>query len=445
MSPARQSPSPSPYAAAVKTYRPPAPLTPTDLRLNSNEGMLLVTDWLDVVGRLPAEAVSGYPSSASLEATIADAFGLDAAQVLAGTGGDDVVERALRAYLCPGRTIILNDPSFVMLARYAALAGGESITLPWLAGPLPVDDMLAAVDETTAMIVVVSPNNPTGLTATGDDLRRLREGAPSAMLLVDLAYGEFSDEDLTAVALSLPNTIVIRSFSKAWGLAGLRVGWAAGPPDVMENLRAVGHPYPVSAPAAAIVSHVLSHREMVGDFVVRIRGHRQRLAEVLTACGIEQTPSQANFILARFNDAAWVRDGLAGLGILVRAFPDVPVLGDRLRMTVPGDPDDLARLCSALETVLRPQRVLIDARAGETSSAADSVSADDVSLRAAAESAMGRAWFIGTDVESIRMARQVGLLPLGLSASGGPDPREMLLAGASRVLNDLQQLEELLP
>ena len=236
------SPSPSPYAAAVKAYRPPAPLTPTDLRLHSNEGMLLVTDWLDVLSKLSAEAVSGYPSAAALEAQIADAFGLDAAQVLAGTGGDDVVERALRAYLCPGRRVILNDPSFVMLGRYATLAGGESVTLPWLAGPLPVDDMLSAVDETTAMIVVVSPNNPTGLAATADDLRRLRDGAPSAMLLVDLAYGEFADEDLTASALSLPNTIVIRSFSKAWGLAGLRVGWAAGPPDVMENLRAVGHP-----------------------------------------------------------------------------------------------------------------------------------------------------------------------------------------------------------
>jgi len=407
--------------------------------------MLLVTDWLDVLSKLSAEAVSGYPSAAALEAQIADAFGLDAAQVLAGTGGDDVVERALRAYLCPGRRVILNDPSFVMLGRYATLAGGESVTLPWLAGPLPVDDMLSAVDETTAMIVVVSPNNPTGLAATADDLRRLRDGAPSAMLLVDLAYGEFADEDLTASALSLPNTIVIRSFSKAWGLAGLRVGWAAGPPDVMENLRAVGHPYPVSSPAAAIVSHVLGRRSIVDDFVARIRRHRRRLADVLATCGVDFAPSQANFILAQFNNAVWVRDGLAGLGILVRAFPEVPVLGDRLRITVPGDPDDLERLCSAVETVVRPQRVRVDSRVGEAGPLADPVSADEASLRAAVESDGGRVWFIGADVESIRTARRVGLLPLALATTNGPDASDLLLAGAARVLKDLQQLEELLP
>jgi len=451
-------PTPSPYAAAVRTYRPPAPLTPTDLRLHSNEGMLLATDWLDVLRDLPGEAISGYPSAATLEADIAEAFNLDAAQVLAGTGGDDVVERALRAYLCPGRTVILNEPSFVMLNRYAALAGGEPVALPWLAGPLPVDDMLAAVDKTTAMIVVVSPNNPTGLTATANDLQRLRNGAPSAMLLVDLAYGEFADEDLTAPALSLPDTIVIRSFSKAWGLAGLRVGWAAGPPDVIEQLRAVGHPYPVSAPAAAIVSHVLRRgRSVVNDFVRRVRRHRRLLVKLLTVCGADVTPSQANFVLARFDDAPWVRDGLAGMGIAVRAFPDAPVLGHRLRITIPGGECDLHRLCGALETVLRPDGVLIDSRAPGSSELADrlarrwcrsvvSTATETTYLRTvAADLGAGRCWFAGTGVDAIRAARQAGLLPLGVKTPNGPNERDLLLAGAARVLTNLRQLEELLP
>ena len=449
------SPTPSPYAAAVRTYRPPVPLTPTDLRLHSNEGLLLATDWLDVLRELPGDAISGYPSAAALEASIADAFNLDAAQVLAGTGGDDVVERALRAYLCPGRTVILNDPSFVMLNRYAMLAGGEPVTLPWSAGPLPVDDMLAAVDETTAMIVVVSPNNPTGLTATADDLQRLRDGAPSVMLLVDLAYGEFADEDLTAAALALPNTIVIRSFSKAWGLAGLRVGWAAGPPDVMEQLRAVGHPYPVSAPSAAIVSCVLRQgRSIVEEFVDRIRRHRRRLAELLTDCGGDVTPSQANFILVRFDNATWVRDGLAGMGIAVRAFPDLPVLHDQLRITVPGDEGDLDRLCGAVETVLRPDEVLIDPRAAEAGQIAGRLAegwgtsvteADAASLQAIAAEVDARRWYVGTDVEAVGAARQAGMLPLGVAAPNGPEAHDLLLAGAGRVLTDLRQLEELLP
>ncbi|MHC4561410.1 MAG: pyridoxal phosphate-dependent aminotransferase [Planctomycetota bacterium] len=457
MTPQQSGPTPSPYAAAVRTYRPPAPLTPTDLHLSSNEGMLLAADWLDVLGGLPGEAISGYPSAAGLEAVIAEAFGLDVAQVLAGTGGDDVVERALRAYLCLGRTVILNEPSFVMLNRYAALAGGEPVALPWSAGPLPVDDMLAAVDETTAMIVVVSPNNPTGLIATADDLGRLRDGAPSAMLLVDLAYGEFADEDLTAVALSLPNTIVIRSFSKAWGLAGLRVGWAAGPPDVIEQLRAVGHPYPVSAPSAAIVTRMVRQgRPIVEGFIRRIRDHRRQLADVLIACGADVTPSQANFLLSRFDDATWVRDALAGMGIAVRAFPDVPVLHDRLRITVPGDEGQLARLCGALKTVLRPQRVLIDSRAPEADELVSQLGDRDDGLavatsdipsvqRIAADANMSRCWLVGIDIDAVCAARQTGILPLGVATPDGPESRDLLLAGAGRVLTDLCQLEELLP
>ena len=437
-------PTPSPYAAAVRTYRPPVPLTPTDLKLHANEGMLLTTDWLDVLKDLPGEAISGYPSATALEAVIADAFNLDAAQVLAGTGGDDVVERALRAYLCPGRTIILNDPSFVMLNRYAALAGGEPVTLPWAAGPLPVDDMLAAVDETTAMIVVVSPNNPTGLTATADDLRRLREGAPSAMLLVDLAYGEFADEDLTAIALSLANTIVIRSFSKAWGLAGLRVGWAAGPADVMEQLRAVGHPYPVTAPSAAIVTHMLRQGlPIVEEFVSRIRIHRSQLAALLTDCGAEVTPSQANFLLVRFDDATWVRDALAGMGIAVRAFPDVPVLHDQLRITIPGDLGDLDRLCEAVETVLRPDRILIDPRIADAALLAERH--DKIAVKAVEDVDAGRCWFVAADVDTVTAAHRAGMLPLGITTPDGPEGNDLLLAGAGRAFTDLSQLEELLP
>ena len=438
------NPTPSPHAAAVRTYCPPVPLTPTDLHLHTNEGMLLATDKLDVLRDLPGNAISGYPSAAALEADIAEVFNLDVTQVLAGTGGDDVVERALRAYLCPGRTVVLNEPSFVMLNRYAALAGGEPVTLPWAAGPLPVDDMLAAVDETTAMIVVVSPNNPTGLTATADDLRRLRAGAPSAMLLVDLAYGEFADEDLTAIALSLANTIVIRSFSKAWGLAGLRVGWAAGPADVMEQLRAVGHPYPVTAPSSAIVTHMLRQGlPIVEEFVGRIRDHRARLAALLADCGAEVTPSQANFLLVRFDDATWVRDALAGLGIAVRAFPDVPVLHDQLRITVPGDLGDLDRLCEAVETVLRPDHIFIDPRIAGGNLLAERH--DTVAVRAVDDVDAGRCWFVTADVNTIVAARRAGMLPLAITLSDGPDANALLLAGAGRAFTDLSQLEDLLP
>ncbi len=449
MTPNAPIPTPSPFAATVRTYRPPVPMAPTDLKLNSNEGMLLAEDWLAILSDLPGESISGYPSSASLEARIAETFGLDASQVLAGTGGDDVVERSLRAYLCPGRSVLLNDPSFVMLERYAAMAGGTSVTVPWIEGSLPVGDMLSAVDDTTAMIVVVSPNNPTGLTATAGDLHRLREGAPAAMLLVDLAYGEFADEDLTHEALTIPNTIVIRSFSKAWGLAGLRVGWAAGPADVIEQLRAVGHPYPVTGPSSAIVSHMLNHGlPRVDAFVSRVRRHRQVLMDTLASCGVDALPSQGNFVLARFADALWVLDGLAGMGIAVRAFPEAPVLADRLRITVPGDEGHLQRLCHALEIVLMPETIIIDP---------DLTNAEELPAQLAewrlgqarvgspaAENQTGtRCWHVASTIDAIRAARKAGMLPLAIG--GDVDPRDLLLAGAGRVLTNVNELRTLLP
>lgn len=453
MTPAPQRPTPSPFAVTVQTYRPPVPETPTDLKLNANEGMLLKADWMDTLSKLPSEAVCGYPSSASLEADIAQAFHLDSAQVLVGTGGDDVVERAIRAYLAPGRTMIMNDPSFAMLERYATLAGGTTVLVPWMDGGLPVDDMLARVDETTTMIVVVSPNNPTGLTATTDDLRRLRDAAPSAMLLVDLAYGEFADGDLTDVALSLPDTIVIRSFSKAWGLAGLRAGWAASSPDIIEQLRSVGHPYPVSTLSAAIVSSMLATgKPLVEEFVKTVRSHREQLSALLGDLGAAVTPSQGNFVLARFDDATWVRDALAGMGIAVRAFPDVPVLTDYLRITVPGCPDQLRRLCDALKTILRPEHVLIDplatdapafisrvARPGNTPAIAPIDPSGIRDLNATC------AWCVGTSIEAILDARRAGVLPLAIASPHGPQPEAFCRAGAARVLTTLDQLQELLP
>jgi len=197
-------------------------------------------------------------------------------------------------------------------------------------------------------------------------------------------------------------------------------------------------------------------RSVVDEFVRRVRGHRLQLADLLTDCGVDVTPSQANFVLARFADATWVRDALAGMGIAVRAFPDVPVLSDRLRITVPGDERNLHRLCVALETVLRPDGVLIDSRAVEAGQVADRLTErrDGVTVAAidmpSGQAALddinaSRCWFVGTDVASVRDARQAGVLPLGVETPNGPEARDMLLAGAGRVLVNLTQLEELLP
>ena len=174
--------------------------------------------------------------------------------------------------------------------------------------------------------------------------------APGALVIVDLAYTEFAGQDLTGAVLGIPNAIAIRTMSKAWGLAGLRVGYAAGDERVIDWLRVAGGPYTVSAASVGIASAWLAEAdEAVAGYVARVKGERATLGERLRGLGCEVWASAANFVLARFVDAAGVHERLGARGIAVRAFPGKAWIGDCLRITCPGDETDLRRLLSALE------------------------------------------------------------------------------------------------
>ena len=160
-------------------------------------------------------------------------------------GGDEGLMRICRAFLGPGRNFVMPEPSFEMIRRHDRDGGGGA-PLPYPADGYPTDAVIAACDEHTAMVAVVSPNNPTGGVISAEDLPPLRCPASSD---ADGGPGlhEFSDCDLIPAALALPNAVVFRTFSKASGLAGLRLGYAMGPVRWIEVLRGAGLPYPFSA------------------------------------------------------------------------------------------------------------------------------------------------------------------------------------------------------
>jgi len=351
---------PSPAVSGSSSYSVPRHGAPVDLRLDGNEGAAPPQALLDELAKQGGELLRRYPDAGELEGRISEMIGVAPSRVIVTAGGDDAIYRALKSVLAPGREMILPEPTFEMFERYARLAGGELVRIPWSKGSFPVDEVIASVGERTAAIAVVSPNNPTGLAATVSDLRRISEAAPRALIVVDLAYTEFADRDLTEAALGLPNAVAIRTFSKAWGLAGLRVGWAAGPERVISWMRAAGNPYAVSSASLALAMRRLDGRDEVAGFVARVRSEVALLSSLVKELGGEALPSQANFVLARFPDAIFVRDGLAGLGIAVRAFPGREGLEDCVRITVPGDENDFARLSLALRTVLEPEAVLFD-------------------------------------------------------------------------------------
>ena len=205
-----------------------------------------------------------------------------------------------------------------------------------------------------AAAFVVSPNNPTGSVLTRDDLEQVAAAAPHVVL--DAAYGEFADTDLSPAALGLGNTVVVRTLSKAYGLAGLRVGYLLGPPDLVARIGAQGGPYPVSALSAAMAEARLG---LPGKRSTASWSRSRRAPgadRVLDRLGTTPFPSQANFVLSRCSTPRWRPRRARSMGIALRRFADRPGMEDMVRISLPGERADFARLVAVLETVLAPRK-----------------------------------------------------------------------------------------
>ena len=350
-------------------YKGPAQPEPGVLKLDGNEGNPPPRRLLEDLATVDLSKLRDYPDARPLESEIADRLGVDPARVVVTAGADEALDRVFRAYLAPGRRLVLPVPAFEMMYRYAAVVGGEILPVPWT-DAFPTDDVVAALDDSVSLVVMISPNNPTGRTATASDLERVAEAASKvdsgatfgAMVLLDHAYVEYSDQDLTDVAQNFDNVVTVRTFSKAWGLAGCRVGYAVASPEVATLLRNVGSPFPVAGLSLAAVRAQMSTGDAaLAEHVEAVRVGRGRLTETLNRLGIETHPAQGNFVLGDFDTRSdFVFNGLNALGVRVRRFPHRPEIESALRITVPDQQEPLERLLGALETCLAPEALLFD-------------------------------------------------------------------------------------
>ncbi|HEX8876632.1 MAG TPA: histidinol-phosphate transaminase [Phycisphaerales bacterium] len=490
--------TPTPGAPTLSPYSTPTTGAAIDLFLDANEGPGGCVDVARLAALLPSDATRRYAGPIVLEQQLGAVLGLNPARVLVTAGGDEAIDRTCRTFLTPGRELILPTPTFEMIGRYAQQAGATVAPTPWNPGPYPVDRVLELVNPRTAMIAVVSPNNPTGSVASASDLRRLAEAAPNAVLLVDLAYTEFADEDLTRAALELPNAVVIRTFSKAYGLAGLRVGYALGSENVIGSLRAHGSPFPVSTLSLAVAAEALRRSaDYLPGVVSRVRAERSELGVLLRELGANPLPSQGNFILAEFADADWVWRALASLGIGVRRYKPGVGLDRALRITCPGDATSLTRLTHGLQQAMRPGTIVVatddldaplwnDANTtalrrlaarlpvvlvtrvardrcerelrdrGLEGVCAGVIAAEGLDDRATAEALTGTltrlqaapGWMVSTSPDFLPAPSAASrLIPLGWVAPGtlgGQGAEQLRRAGAARVVDSLLSLEDLL-
>lgn len=339
-------------------YAPGGAVAPTDLNLSANEGR--VPEGL--VQQLNWEEISKYPSREKLTAVLADRLGIRPDEILVTNGGDDGIDRCCRAYLAAGRSMVVATPGFEMIERSALLQDAEVRRVEWSDDAFfPAQAVLDAADSTTAVIAIVSPNNPTGCLARTSDVVRIAQEMPGVLVMVDLAYVEFADEDPTLRLRELPNVVVIRTLSKAWGLAGLRVGYCLGESEVIAAIAQAGGPYPVSTLSLELAARALTNaQDAVDAFVERTRFERRQLEEYFASISVKTSKSYGNFVFARVGDGVFCRDACAGLGIAIRAWPERVDLHDAVRITCPSDEEDFARVRAALKTIFEPEAIIFD-------------------------------------------------------------------------------------
>ena len=280
-----------------------------------------------------------YPAPQADRLTRAAAAALDVPleTVVTGAGSDALLDLAFHACAPPGATIAFTEPVFPMVPLFARKRGLVAHGVPRRGGNLDVGALLA---DTPALIYVCSPDNPTGTRVADGDLATLIARAPGVVVL-DEAYAEYAADSLAgarghaARAASSARLVVTRTLSKAWGLAGLRVGIAVTAPHRAAAMRELRGPFAVAAPSEQAAAAALeADADWVARRVALVRRDRARLAAGLRALGFAPLPSHANFVLVPVPDAAEFAARLAHAGIGVRALPDLAGLGDAIRITV---------------------------------------------------------------------------------------------------------------
>ncbi|MBX6341922.1 MAG: histidinol-phosphate transaminase [Thermomicrobiaceae bacterium] len=279
---------------------------------------------------------------------VAEYAGAPAERIIIGNGSDELIDLLLLATIDPGDEVIVPTPTFGVYLSRPPLFGGVVRAVPRDDSfDLDVPAIEAAVTERTKIIFVASPNNPTGNLVSAQDLvRLLRTGA---LVVVDEAYFEFSGKTLLPLGAEFDNMVVLRTFSKWAGLAGLRVGYGIFPRALAQELWKVKQPFNVSAAGLKAIEAVLDDREYLMQTVARIRVERDRLRRTLRKLNFLQPyPSHGNYILCRVTrgDAHDIHRRLEARGILVRKY-DAPDLRNYLRISV-GRPEDTDALAAAL-------------------------------------------------------------------------------------------------
>jgi histidinol-phosphate aminotransferase len=294
--------TPAPRAAVQKMHAYHPPLSGRQgLRLDFNENTVACSPRvLEALGKIAASDLAKYPERALVEAKVAQHLGLDAAQVLLTNGVDEAIHVLCETYLDREDEFLFPAPTYSMYAIYGSCTDAVVKTAPPANDfAFPLEGLLAAMTPRTRLIAIANPNSPTGSIATREQILAVVDRAPHAVVLVDEAYYHFCGETVMDLVGKVPNLIVARTFSKAYGLAGLRLGMLAAPVEMQQWLRTVISPYSVNSLALACLPAALDDEEYLQWYVEEVKTARAEMVESVRQLGVPQWPSRANFILVK--------------------------------------------------------------------------------------------------------------------------------------------------
>lgn len=286
------------------------------------------------ISNAAAACVTRYPAlyAADLKRAIAGYVGVAPDMIVTGCGSDDVLDSTIRAFGEPGDVVVYPDPSFAMIPIFARMNG-------LICAPIPLTDSNDAdaagyIATNAAISYLCSPNNPTGAAFSREAIERVASGT-NGIVVIDEAYAEFASWNCLDLLDRFPRVLITRTLSKAFGLAGLRIGYAIGDRSLVAEVEKSRGPYKVSGVAErAAIAALTEDRMWVEERISEAVANRGRLIGALGGIGLTPLPSDSNFVLVPVTDAEGLDRGLRNLGIAVRPFTSLPRIGDALRISV---------------------------------------------------------------------------------------------------------------
>ncbi|MHC1610638.1 MAG: histidinol-phosphate transaminase [Candidatus Methanospirareceae archaeon] len=350
-----------PSVEEIEEYKPGKRIKGA-IKLSSNENPLGASPAVvrAIIGELEAGdlELGVYPwerDEEALREEIARYTGVDVSKIVIGAGIDGVMDTIARIFLEKGDEVIIPIPTFSLYESLVKIAGAKAVYLPRNPDAnygIPASDIIAASNEKTRMIFLASPNNPTGNCMTVDDIRTLAESVPETMIAVDEAYVEFAKESLVKVVNEYENVVVLRTFSKAFGLAGLRVGYGIVPEWLVSIYKKVSLPFTVNNVALTATIAALRDKEHLRRSVELVKSGRLYLEENLRGV-FKVYPSEANFVLVDVSPkkSSDVFDALLKRGITVRDCSSFRGAGDSLIRISVGTEDQNEKVVAALKSL----------------------------------------------------------------------------------------------